>query len=147
MPPMKHTNQIEIASPRCASSWHRFAISASTDGAIVAPGDAEDRACEDEEFGGGCERGDDRSEPEAGTANEQELAATDAIAERAHRGHEAREQEAVGVHDQSCSALSAWRLVPMCGSARTVTETSIETSSEGSASLARPTHWRAVARS
>ena len=56
-------------------------------------------AAEDQHLGARRERREQRERPECGGADEQQLAAADPVAERAHRDEEARDHEAVDVDD------------------------------------------------
>ena len=88
-----------MATVNCAGSWNMLRNKESVDGAIVAPAIPEQGAGGDQHLGTGGKSGEQRRQAEQGCADQHELAAADAIAERAHGEQRAGNQEAVNVDD------------------------------------------------
>ena len=99
LPAEKAEIQTAIARERCPGSWNMVKISDRVDGASVAPA-IPSRARLRMSISALVENAaSSDSTPNARGADEQQLAAADAVAERAHRDEEARDHEAVDVDD------------------------------------------------
>ena len=88
-----------MAKARCSASWNMLRIRESVDGASVAPATPSSARVGDQHLGAGRERGEHRGRAERRSADQQQLAAADAVAERAHGDQGAGDQEAVDVDD------------------------------------------------
>ena len=99
LPALKAPIQTPMAIVRSRGSLNIAKIRLSVEGASVAPAMPEQRAADDEHLGAGAEGGEDRDGAEPGRTDQEQLAAADAVAERAHRDEPAGDHEAVDVDD------------------------------------------------
>ena len=99
LPAEKAEIQTAIARERCPGSWNIVKISDRVDGASVAPAIPSRARLRMSISALTRERSEQRQHAEGAGADEQQLAAADAVAERAHRHEEARDHEAVDVDD------------------------------------------------
>ena len=91
--------QTAIATDRCRMSLNMTKISDRVDGARVAPAIPRRARLRMSISGRVRERGQEGEDAERRGTDEEQLAPTDAVAERAHRDQEARDHEAVDVDD------------------------------------------------
>ena len=89
--------QIPIATVRCWSSSNMLRISDSVDGASVAA--IPSRAREAISISGLDENAATTDAPRTRRADQEQSAAADPVAQRAHRDQKAGDEEAVDVHD------------------------------------------------
>ena len=79
-----------MANVRCCGSRNMLRIRDRVDGAKRRPGNTEQRAGGDQHLGAGRERGEHRGDAERGRADQEQPAAADAVAQRAHGDQRAR---------------------------------------------------------
>ena len=104
-----------MATVRCCGSWNMLRIRDSVDGASVAPA-TPSRARAAISISALVEkRGEHRGEAERGGADQQQPAATDPVAQRAHGDQRAGDQEAVDVDDPEQLGAARLEVRAQCG--------------------------------
>ena len=103
-----------------------FRISDSVDGAIVAPAIPSSARVRDQHLGARRERGEHRRDAERRGADQQQAAAADPVAERAHRDQRPGDEEPVDVDDPQQLRAARLQVRAEAGTARCSTVRSIE---------------------